>query len=89
MMKNINTRIIQSFYLAIPELEDEHPLTYDTSLRNLAIDSLDLISVMFEMENEFQIDLRIEDLAPLDSLKEIEGYILSRIGGLDGANGEC
>ena len=46
-------------------------ISLDSSLQNLGIDSLDTFTLLFELENEFQISIPDEEAKSIQSVKDI------------------
>ncbi len=55
-------------------------ITSDTNVRDLVGDSLDLIEIMIEIEDQFQIDIPDEELDTLITVQDIHDYINANSG---------
>jgi len=54
-MKNLEKKVLQIIQSHAPEGDD--PLGLDTPLSEIGIDSVDMIEIVFEIEDEFEIDI--------------------------------
>jgi acyl carrier protein len=58
---------------------DRGQLTGDATLESLNIDSMDVLSVLFEIEDRFGTIIEVGDLPQAVTLQELSDYLLSRI----------
>jgi acyl carrier protein len=58
---------------------DEAKLTDDATLVSLDMSSLDLVSVLFAVEDRYGVEIQIEDLGSAKTLGEFVGILYSRI----------
>ena len=65
--------------IAKEALVDRAALVKDATLEDLGIQSIDVISVLFEIEEKYGIVLEPEDFPKMTTLGEMSDYLLSRI----------
>ena len=58
---------------------DRGALTRDATLQDLNIDSMDVLSVLFEIEDRYGAIVEVGDLPQAATLGELSDYLLSRI----------
>lgn len=58
---------------------DREKLTRDATLEDLGISSLDVISMLFELEEKYGVVIEEGDMPPISTLGEMSDYLLSRI----------
>lgn len=56
-------------------ISDEDMITMDTTLEDLGADSLDMVEVIMAIEDEFDVQIKDEDLESLKSVKDLIDYI--------------
>ncbi len=56
-------------------ISDEDMVTMDTTLEDLGADSLDMVEVIMAIEDEFDVQIKDEDLENLKSVKDLIDYI--------------
>jgi len=60
---------------------DEDKITIDTNLvEDLKADSLDVVELIMDLEQEFDLEIPDEDLPKVTTVREIVDYIQSRTG---------
>ena len=65
--------------IAKESLVDRGKLTPDAKLADLGIQSIDVISVLFEIEEKYDVQIDEADVPRVETLGEIVDYLLSRI----------
>jgi len=58
---------------------DRAQLTRDVALKDLNIDSIDMMSILFEIEDKYGIIVETGDLPQTETLGELSDYLLGRI----------
>lgn len=81
MINSIENRIVQSIYAAVPELKDGVLLSSDSNLKILIADSLDLISIIFQLEQEFGLGIQLEEVLSLKTVGEFKRFIEKKLEG--------
>lgn len=56
-------------------ISDEDMITMDTTLEDLGADSLDMVEVIMAIEDEFDVQIKDEDLESLKSVSDLIDYI--------------
>ncbi|PWM38684.1 MAG: acyl carrier protein [Clostridiales bacterium] len=56
-------------------ISDEDMITMDTTLEDLGADSLDMVEVIMAIEDEFDVQIKDEDLENLKSVSDLIDYI--------------
>lgn len=56
-------------------ISDADMVTMDTTLEDLGADSLDLVEVIMAIEDEFDVQIKDEDLENLKSVGDLINYI--------------
>ncbi len=56
-------------------ITDEDLITMDTTLEDLGADSLDMVEVIMAIEDEFDVQIKDEDLEKLKSVGDLIEYI--------------
>ena len=56
-------------------ISDEDMITMETTLEDLGADSLDLVEVIMAIEDEFDVQIKDEDLENLKSVGDLINYI--------------
>ncbi len=56
-------------------ISDEDMVTMDTTLEDLGADSLDLVEVIMAIEDEFDVQIKDEDLENIKSVGDLINYI--------------
>ena len=56
-------------------ISDEDMITMDTTLEDLGADSLDMVEVIMAIEDEFDVQIKDEDLESLKSVGDLIDYI--------------
>ena len=56
-------------------ISDADMVTIDTTLEDLGADSLDLVEVIMAIEDEFDVQIKDEDLESLKSVGDLINYI--------------
>ena len=56
-------------------ISDADMITMDTTLEDLGADSLDLVDVIMAIEDEFDVQIKDEDLESLKSVGDLINYI--------------
>ncbi len=56
-------------------ITDEDMITMDTTLEDLGADSLDMVEVIMAIEDEFDVQIKDEDLETLKSVSDLIDYI--------------
>ena len=56
-------------------ISDEDMITVDTTLEDLGADSLDMVEVIMAIEDEFDVQIKDEDLESLKSVGDLIDYI--------------
>ena len=56
-------------------ISDEDMITPETTLEDLGADSLDLVEVIMAIEDEFDVQIKDEDLESLKSVGDLINYI--------------
>ena len=58
---------------------DVNTLTAETSFKeDLGADSLDLFEMVMALEEEFEVEIRTEDLENIKTIGDVEAYLQSR-----------
>lgn len=60
---------------------DEEKLSGNTTLEDIVADSLDIVEMLMEIEEEFDVDVPDEDAQKLSTVGELCGYIDERLLG--------
>lgn len=74
-MKAIIERLIKYIHDANDNFVIDPENDLDRSLRDLGIDSLDLMSVLFSVQDGYQIDIPDEDIEKLTTINSLARYI--------------
>jgi acyl carrier protein len=56
-------------------ISDEDMITTETTLEDLGADSLDLVEVIMAIEDEFDVQIKDEDLESIKSVGDLINYI--------------
>ncbi len=56
-------------------ITDDDMITMDTTLEDLGADSLDMVEVIMAIEDEFDVQIKDEDLETLKSVSDLINYI--------------
>ncbi len=56
-------------------ISDEDMVTMETTLEDLGADSLDLVEVIMAIEDEFDVQIKDEDLENIKSVGDLINYI--------------
>ncbi|MBQ8894116.1 MAG: acyl carrier protein [Clostridia bacterium] len=56
-------------------ISDEDMITMETTLEDLGADSLDMVEVIMAIEDEFDVQIKDEDLETLKSVGDLIEYI--------------
>lgn len=56
-------------------ISDEDMITVDTTLEDLGADSLDMVEVIMAIEDEFDVQIKDEDLESLKCVGDLISYI--------------
>ncbi len=56
-------------------ITDEDMVTLETTLEDLGADSLDMVEVIMAIEDEFDVQIKDEDLETLKSVSDLINYI--------------
>ena len=56
-------------------ISDEDMITLETTLEDLGADSLDLVEVIMAIEDEFDVQIKDEDLESIKSVGDLINYI--------------
>jgi acyl carrier protein len=56
-------------------ISDEDMITVDTTLEDLGADSLDMVEVIMAIEDEFDVQIKDEDLESLKCVGDLIDYI--------------
>lgn len=56
-------------------ISDEDLITPETTLEDLGADSLDMVEVIMAIEDEFDVQIKDEDLETLKSVSDLIDYI--------------
>ncbi|MBQ7034529.1 MAG: acyl carrier protein [Clostridia bacterium] len=56
-------------------ISDEDMITMETTLEDLGADSLDLVEVIMAIEDEFDVQIKDEDLESIKSVGDLINYI--------------
>lgn len=56
-------------------ISDEDMITLNTTLEDLGADSLDMVEVIMAIEDEFDVQIKDEDLESLKTLADLIDYI--------------
>lgn len=56
-------------------ITDEDMVTLETTLEDLGADSLDMVEVIMAIEDEFDVQIKDEDLETLKSVSDLIDYI--------------
>ncbi len=56
-------------------ISDEDMITLNTTLEDLGADSLDMVEVIMAIEDEFDVQIKDEDLENLKTLADLIDYI--------------
>ncbi|MBQ7090879.1 MAG: acyl carrier protein [Clostridia bacterium] len=70
MFEKVKAIVIDQLNIA-----DEDMITMDTTLEDLGADSLDMVEVIMAIEDEFDVQIKDEDLESLKSMKDLIDYI--------------
>lgn len=70
MFEKIKAIVIDQLSIA-----DEDMITMDTTLEDLGADSLDMVEVIMAIEDEFDVQIKDEDLENLKSVSDLIDYI--------------
>lgn len=68
------------FILANKLRENEAYITPDTELTTLTLDSLDRVELIMTFEDEYDIEIRDEDVERLKTVTDIAIYLEKRLG---------
>lgn len=60
---------------------DEENLSENTTIEDIVADSLDIVEMLMEIEEAFDIDISDEDAKKLTTIAELCGYIENRMLG--------
>jgi acyl carrier protein len=69
--------------IAKEALVDRAALVRDAKLEDLGISSIDLISVVFEIEEKYGVVLESQDIPNVATLGEMSDFLLSRINAVE------
>lgn len=58
---------------------DRERLTPDATLASLDIASLDVVSVLFTIEDQFGLEIPVEDMAPAETLGQFVDIIMGKV----------
>jgi acyl carrier protein len=76
-MDEIRQRLINCFQVVFPDMPaDEVPAASTATVANW--DSVAAITMMNVIEEEFGVEMDLDDLADLDSFEKIHAYLLKR-----------
>ncbi len=76
-MDEIRQKLINCFQVVFPDMPvDEIPAASTATVANW--DSVAAITMMNVIEDEFGLDMDLDDLADLDSFEKIHAYLLKR-----------
>lgn len=76
-MDEIRQRLINCFQVVFPDMPaDEVPAASTATVANW--DSVAAITMMNVLEDEFGMEMDLDDLAELDSFEKIHAYLLKR-----------
>lgn len=76
-MDDIRQKLISCFQVVFPDMPaDEIPSASTATVSNW--DSVAAITMMNVIEDEFGLDMDLDDLADLDSFEKIHAYLLKR-----------
>ena len=68
-MERLHSEVIATIAKAVPM--DPGKISKDSTFEQLGVDSLDVVNIVFELENTF--DIKIPDEFSLASLEDVEG----------------
>lgn len=77
-MNQTQERILEIFRETI-DYPEEKELSLNLSFKDLGIDSMDLVEVIFALETEFDIEIPDEDLANFTTLDSAVDYVVGLI----------
>ena len=66
---DLTSRILQ--IIAKNQKKDIASVTIDSSFEELGIDSMDAVNIVFEIENEFQVQVPDEEMRNIRSVRDI------------------
>jgi acyl carrier protein len=76
-MDDVRQKLISCFQVVFPDMPaDEIPAASTATVANW--DSVAAITMMNVIEDEFGLDIDLDDLADLDSFEKIHAYLLRR-----------
>ena len=78
-MSDAYDRIIEIFK-EIMDFPAEQELNEDATFKELGIDSMDLVEVVFAIEEEFDIEIPDEDAEKLTTVGEAMDYVKVKLG---------
>lgn len=79
IMTALENEIIAAIYAAVPLDIDKSEITAETSFESLGITSMETITVLFEFEEKFGIDIETEEMFTLSTLRSISEFIQNKI----------
>jgi acyl carrier protein len=65
--------------IAAEAIIDRQKLTREATLDDLGISSLDVITLLFELEDKYGVAIEEGDMPPMTTLGELVDFLLSRI----------
>jgi acyl carrier protein len=78
-MDDIALRLIGCFRMVFPDTPEQNITGLSTG-NTAAWDSVAAITLMNVIEDEFHVQLDVEDIAELDSFQRVQDYVQQRIG---------
>lgn len=82
-MESLQERVITTIAKAVPM--DREAITPDSTFDELGIESLDVVNIVFELEDEFELEIPDEfNLSELDTIGDVETAVAGFIAGRGG-----
>ena len=78
-MKSLELEIRDLVFDTIPLEYEISKVTSATTLKSLGLSSLEIIDVIFELEDKYDIHIGTEEMFQIDCLSELAGLIQSKI----------
>lgn len=86
-MTPIENQIVDAILNAVPLDVQKSDFTSATTFEELTISSLEIINIVFELEESFSIDIETEAMFALHTLGDVARFIETKTAGVTGAAG--
>ena len=80
-MDDLEQRLIRSFQVIFPDLDDEKQVRHATNTSVPAWDSMAMVTLINVVEEEFGIQIDIEEAPEMTSFERFLAYLRGRING--------